>query len=114
MTHAIHRVRHFDIVGPYTLVLEFGDGTRQQIDFLPVLHGAVFGALLDLNLFNAVELDVTFGTIQWPNGADFDPETLHDWPKYRDDFIAMAKRWAETPDSTTGQAPDQRMEPARR
>lgn len=54
----------------------------------------MFGPLQDVTLFNAVELDPIFGTIQWPNGADFDPETLHDWPKYRDDLVAMARRWA--------------------
>ena len=35
MPHAIHRVTRFDIVGPYTLVLEFDDGSRQRIDFRP-------------------------------------------------------------------------------
>ena len=94
MSHAIHRVTHFDIVGPYMPGLQFDDGSQQRIDFRSVLEGEVFAPLQDLNVFNAVELDPTFGTIQWPNGADFDPETLHDWPKYRDDLIAMARRWA--------------------
>ena len=96
MSHAIHRVTHFDIVGPYTLVLQFDDGSQQRIDFRPVLEGEVFAPLQDLALFNAVEIDSAFGTIQWPNGADFDLETLHDWPKYRDDLIAMTRRWART------------------
>ncbi len=77
MGHAIHRVEHFEIIGPYTLALRFDDGTHQRIDFRPILEGEVFAPLQDLKLFNAVELDPTFGTIQWPNGADFDPETLH-------------------------------------
>jgi len=80
MDHPIHRVERFEIVGPYTLVLEFDDGTQQRIDSRPVLEGEVFGPLQDLEAFNAVELDSTFGTIQWPNGADVDPETRHDWP----------------------------------
>ena len=96
MSHAIHRVEHFEIVGPYTLALRFDDGTNQRIDFQLVLEGEVFAPLRDLKLFNAVELDPTFGTIQWPIGADFDPETLHNWPKYRDDLVAMARQWAET------------------
>ena len=96
MSHAIYRVEHFDIVGPYTLALRFDDGSSQRIDFRSVLEGEVFGPLRDLKVFNAVELDPTFGTIQWPNGADFDPETLHNWPKYRDDLVAMARQWAET------------------
>ena len=96
MTHAIHRVVRFAIVGPYTLTLEFDDGSHQRIDFRQVLEGEMFGPLQDLALFNAVELDQAFGTIQWPNGADFDPETLHDWPKYRDELVAMARRWATT------------------
>ena len=98
MSHAIHRVEHFDIVGPYTLALRFSDGSEQRIDFRPVLEGEVFGPLQDLNVFNSVELDPTFGTVQWSNGADFDPETLHDWPKYRDELSAIARRWATASD----------------
>lgn len=94
MSHAIHRVQHFEIVGPYALALRFEDGSQQRIDFRPVLEGEVFGPLQDLTLFNAVVLDPTFGTLTWPNGADFDPETLHDWPRYRDEIVAMARRWA--------------------
>ena len=71
-------------------------GSQQRIDSRPVLEGELFAPLQNLALFNAVELDPTFGTIQWPNGADFDPETLHDWPKYRDQIIAMASRWSTT------------------
>ena len=113
MGHPIHRVERFEIVGPYTLVLQFADGTNQCIDFRPVLEGEVFGPLQDLERFNAVELDSAFGTIQWPNGADFDPETLHDWPKYREEFIAMAKRWSTATDSVSDRAQTQ-MEPTRR
>jgi hypothetical protein len=94
MGHAIYRIEHFEIVGPYTLALRFNDGTEQRIDFRPVLEGQVFGPLQDVAVFNSVELDRTFGTVQWPTGADFDPETLHDWPKYRDGLIEMARRWA--------------------
>jgi len=115
MNHSIHRVRRFEIVAPYTLTLDFDDGTQQRIDFRPVLEGEVFGPLQDLQAFNAVELDPTFGTIQWPNGADFDPETLHDWPKYRDEFVGMAKRWSAAPDpSPDDQRANTRMEPTRR
>ena len=105
MSHAIHRVEGFEIVGPYTLALRFADGSEQRIDFRPVLEGQVFGALQDLRMFNSVELDTRFGTVQWLNGADFDPETLHDWPKYREELVAMACRWATAADSvhrTTG------------
>ena len=59
----------------------------------------VFAPLQNLEIFNAVELDATFGTLQRPNGADFDPETLHDWPKYRDELVAMARGWATTSNS---------------
>ena len=103
MSHAIHRVEHFEIVGPFTLSLRFDDGSQQRIDFRPVLEGDVFAPLQDLGVFNAVTLDPTFGTLTWPNGADFDPETLHNWPKYRDELITMARRWAAR-SKTTHQA----------
>ena len=56
----------------------FTDGTVQRINVRPVLRGAVFGPLQDLATFNAVTLDSEVGTLVWPNGADFDPATLHD------------------------------------
>jgi hypothetical protein len=48
MSHSIHRVKRFEIVGPYTLALLFEDGTHQQIDFRPILHGVLLGPLEDL------------------------------------------------------------------
>ena len=102
MNHAIHRIKRFEIVGAYTLSLHFEDGTHQVVDLRPVLEGEMFAPLQDLQVFNAVVLDSTFGTLTWPNGADFDPETLHDWPKYRDELIGMAQRWAMTPKGVSG------------
>src|SRR5436190_22278459 len=63
MSHAIHRVEHFEIVGPYTLALRFTDGSAQRIDFRPVLEGEVFAPLQDLHMFNSVELETVFGTV---------------------------------------------------
>ena len=112
MTHPIHRVTAFSIVGPYAVSVSFADGTEQRIDFRPVLHGVLFGPLQDVNLFNAVELDAEAGTLVWPNGADFDPATLNDWPDVRDELAARARAWAE---AASGQLPaDTRMEPTRR
>jgi hypothetical protein len=71
----------------------FADGTRQRIDFMPVLHGALFGPLRDLATFNAVRLDSEDGTLIWPNGADFDPATLHDWPQVKDELADRARDW---------------------
>jgi hypothetical protein len=109
MSHPIHRVTAFSIVGPYMLSIAFGDGTEQQIDFEPVLRGAFFGPLRDLTTFNAVRLDDEAGTLVWPNGADFDPATLHDWPHVRQELTARARAWAD-------RAPrgDAQMEPTRR
>lgn len=94
MSHAICRVMAFEKVGPYTLRVMFDDGTEQVIDFPPVLEGALFGPLRDEKLFLQVEIDPEAHTLVWPNGADFDPETLHDWPRYAQEMKRMAQRWA--------------------
>lgn len=39
MEHPVHRVKAFEIVGPYRLHIEFGDGLVRTIDFRPVLEG---------------------------------------------------------------------------
>ena len=110
MTHAIYRVARFEIVGPYTLAVTFTDGTRQDINFRPVLRGVLFGPLRNLEMFNAVGLDPEVGTLAWPNGADFDPATLHDWPVVCDELATLAKTWAEPAEDQTST----RMEPTRR
>ncbi len=93
MTHLMCRVQEFEIVAPYTLRVAFDDATEQVIDFGPVLRGELYGPLRDLALFNRVALDTESHTLVWPNGADFDPATLHEWPRCKAAFIEMASRW---------------------
>jgi hypothetical protein len=93
MKHPIHRVTDFQIVGPYTLRINFADGTEQTINFLPVLAGDLFGPLRDCTLFDRVKLDPEVQTLVWPNGADFDPATLHNWPEYSLELARRAQAW---------------------
>jgi Protein of unknown function (DUF2442) len=94
MEHAIHRVQSFDIVSLYTLRVGFEDGTEQTIDFEPILAGELYGPLRDPALFNQVRIDPDAHTLVWPNGADFDPVTLHDWPKYERQFRELVRHWS--------------------
>ena len=95
--HQIYRVRAFQIISPYTLRVEFDDQTQQTIDFKPVLGGELFGPLRELSQFNQVQIDPEVRTLVWPTGADFDPETLHDWPRYAQSLAARARRWESQP-----------------
>ncbi len=97
MIHHIYRVRGFGIVGPYTLRVIFDDGSEQIIDFQSVLAGELFGPLRDLNVFNQVLIDPEVHTLVWPNGADFDPATLHDWPDHVESMTERARRWELRP-----------------
>lgn len=58
----------------------FEDGRTSLINFRPVLSGPLFSPLLDLGFFKEARLDPQAGTLVWPNGADFDPDTLYNWP----------------------------------
>ncbi|HEV1286481.1 MAG TPA: DUF2442 domain-containing protein [Bryobacteraceae bacterium] len=80
MSHPIYQVIGFEIVADYTLRISFDDRTVRMIDFRPILAGELYGRLRDLELFNQVRLDPKVHTLVWPNDADFDPATLHDWP----------------------------------
>lgn len=102
MSHPIYRVASFVHAGPYTLRVSFSDGTEQHIDFRPVLEGELFGPLQDLNVFNEVSVDGEAGTLIWPNGADFDPATLHDWPRVSRELVARAAKWATSHDRKAG------------
>jgi hypothetical protein len=97
MLHDIHRVESFEIIGPYTLRVTFEDAQERVINFEPVLAGELFAPLRDLDLFNQVKLDAEVHTLVWPNGADFEPATLHDWPEVVDDLTAQARDWESIP-----------------
>ena len=75
MKHAIHRVESFEVVAPYTLRVTFDDKTQQLINF------------------QSVFVDPEVHTLVWPNGADFDPATLHDWSQHVEALQAQASHW---------------------
>ncbi len=97
MTHGIHRVVGFQRAAPFTLRVGFEDGTFQVIDFRPVLRGDLYGPLQDVSVFDQVRLDPEIHTLVWPNGADFDPAMLHDWPETGPKLRALAETWSLTP-----------------
>ena len=84
----------FEIVDDFTLRIRFDDGAEQTIDFEPALFGPVFEPLRNLRLFNQVRLIPYAGCLEWPTGADFDPETLHNWPEYTDEIIERGRLYA--------------------
>lgn len=103
MGHAIHRVTAFEIVGRFAVRVRFEDLVERTIDFEPMLAGGLYGPLQDPDFFRRVRLDPEVHTLIWPNGADFDPATLHDWPEYADAFASKAAEWKRS--STTRRAP---------
>lgn len=64
-------------LGGHRLRLSFEDGSLGEVDFSDEDWTGVFAPLADPQYFARVRLDVELGTIVWPNGADFAPETLH-------------------------------------
>ena len=93
MSHPIYRVRSVRVTAPYTLRVGFDDGMEQIVDLRPVLAGELYGPLRDPALFNQVRIDPEVCTLVWPNGADFDPATLHDWPEHAATLAARAREW---------------------
>jgi uncharacterized protein DUF2442 len=93
MEHPIYRVTEFQIVGAYKVRVHFDDGVAQTINFEPVLFGEMYGPLRELAIFNKVKIDPEVHTLVWPNGADFDPATLHDWPAYEEALQKRARSW---------------------
>ena len=88
---------YFDVVdmrimGDFVLWLRFSDGSERTINFRPVLNGPIFGPLIDPIMFRQVQLNPDTGTIEWPNGADFNPTILHDWPEYEARMVHKARK----------------------
>lgn len=93
--HIIYTITHFELIAPYTLRLFFDDQTVQEINFEPLLRGELYAPLKEPVIFNQVTLDSETGTIVWPNGADFDPAVLHDWPRLQEAMLNMVQSWPE-------------------
>ncbi len=63
----------------YKLFIRFENGEEKQFDVKPYLGRGIFRELADEKLFNTAH--VSFDTVEWDNGADLDPELLHEESK---------------------------------
>lgn len=93
MTHPLHHVSKFEVVGDHRLRIQFDDGLERLIDLEGILWGELYGPLRDPKMFRTVHLDPEFRTLIWENGADFDPSILHDWPEHEREWRALAAKW---------------------
>ena len=59
----------------YVLLLSFENGEERRFDMKPYLDIGIFQELKNENMFRTVK--TSFDTIEWGNGADFDPEVLY-------------------------------------
>ena len=104
MAHEICRVSSFQKIAPFTLSVQFDDGTSQIIDFRPVLKGELYSPLQEPTLFDQVRIDPEVHTLVWPNGADFDPAILHNWSESGTALKALAEQWVSEKPRLTGSA----------
>jgi hypothetical protein len=66
------------LVGAYSLILSFSDGTNKRVNMRDWLYGPLFEPFRDPDVFSQVGIEEDGETISWPNGADFAPEFLYE------------------------------------
>ncbi|MGA7616855.1 MAG: DUF2442 domain-containing protein [Thermoanaerobaculia bacterium] len=71
-----YTVTDANYVKDYVIHLRFADGSEGDVDLSAELWGEVFEPLKDPALFRSFTV-AEYGTIAWPNGADFAPEFLY-------------------------------------
>ena len=69
-------VKEVKPIDNYKLILTFENNEVKIFYIIPYLDKGIFQELKDENLFKAVK--VSFDSIEWPNEADIDPETLYE------------------------------------
>jgi hypothetical protein len=69
------RVKAVTPIPEYKLNLTFTNGEKRIFDATPLLGMKSFKPLKNIQFFNAVK--VACGTIEWPNGIDYCPDTLY-------------------------------------
>ena len=65
-----------EYLGDYRIRLWFNNGEVRIVDLANSLRGEAFRPLHDLDYFK--QFSIRFNTIEWENGADFDPEYLYE------------------------------------
>lgn len=102
MEHGKIKITAVKPLEPYKIEVKFNDGTKKKIDIAPILYGRLFSPLRNPELFKHVILNKEVATIEWPNGADFDPETLYNWERYKDELAERAKKWKQSESFSIG------------
>lgn len=73
------RVRAVNVQSGYRLSVTCNDGTSGLVDMSRLVaseKAGIYAALKDESLFNQVSIEL--GALTWPNGADLDPEWVHE------------------------------------
>ncbi len=73
------RVKNVNALDNYELEIEFTNDEIKIFDMKPYLNLPIFQDLKDPKIFAKVR--VAFNTVQWENGADFDPDSLYSLSK---------------------------------
>lgn len=100
MVHELHAIQEAELIGEHSLRLFFEDGFSREVDLGPVLAGKLLGPLRDPEFFKRVRLNPKYGSLEWPNGADFDPLILYHWERYLPAMKEAAERWNANASST--------------
>jgi hypothetical protein len=74
----IIHVTRVQVVGPYSLELEFDNGVRKRVNLRRELYGPIFEPLRDPAYFALAYLDPDSRTVTWPNRADIAPDYLYE------------------------------------
>lgn len=69
------RVTGVEYLQEYTMKLEFSNGIKKIVNFLPLLKGKLFEPLKEKK--NFIQFGLTYWTLEWYNGADFAPDYLY-------------------------------------
>ena len=67
-------VKKVKALDDFKLLLTFSNAETRVFDMSPYLNKGMFRELKNISLFTSVH--ISFDTIEWDNGADFDPEDL--------------------------------------
>lgn len=82
------RIRTVSVLAGYRLSVTCNDDTSGIVDMSRLVNSAdagIFAALKDPQLFQQVSIEL--GALTWPNGADLDPEWVHE-------EIGKTKTWS--------------------